>query len=270
MCFCTEALSLEDSLHSAIQFHGFYLKKLSFIHLSLSLVASFVFDKSLNESIRNLVPHIKKLVWRELRPSCVIAGVTINLQHAEESRMIIKIPQLRSTVESLVHAHQLNPNNPLAQPHRVSSISSKLSEYHWQQQPGPVCYACLCKHEKVLLVDPSVQFELLAISQSNPTPISRWDLGEQLPLNLLCACKSSDSFGFLSCYGWNCPVIKTKTPGNICRLWYLKIQNKSTVQLQLILLQSRWWTSWFPEASDNSMFCGQITSRGKTTVLWLP
>lgn len=168
-----------------------YLSYISVFHLWLVLS-----DKSLNESIRNLVPHIKKMVWRELRPSCVIAGVTINLQHAEESRMIIKIPQLQSTVESLVHAHQLNPNNPLAQPHRVSSISSKLSEYHWQQQPGPVCYACLCKHEKVLLVDPSVQFELLAISQPNPTPISRWDLGEQLPLNLLCTCKSSDSLGF--------------------------------------------------------------------------
>lgn len=87
--------------------------------------------------------------------------------------MIINFPQLQSTVESLVHARQLNPNNPLAQPHRVSSTSSKLSEYHRQQQLEPVCYTCLYKHKKVLLVDPSVQFDLLAISQPNPTPISR-------------------------------------------------------------------------------------------------
>lgn len=223
-------------------------------------VTSFELDKSLHESIRNTVPQIKKIE----RAKTQLCGSWSNNQFtACRRRMMIYFPQLQSTVESLVHAHQLNPNNPLAQPHRVSSTSSKLSEYYWEQQPEPVCYTCLYKHKKVLLADPSVQFDLLVISQPDPTPISMWDCGEQLPLNLLCTCKGSDSLCFLSCYEWNCPAIKIKTPGNIHRLWCLKIHYKSTVQLQLILLQSRWWTSWFREASDNSLFCGQIVSRAK-------
>lgn len=53
----------------------------------------FVLDKSLNESIhQEHSATFKKKVWRELRGRYVIAGVTNILQHAQEQRMIIKLP----------------------------------------------------------------------------------------------------------------------------------------------------------------------------------
>lgn len=171
--FCTETLSLEDSLHSVIQFHGFYLKKWSFMDLSLFLVASFVLDKSLHESIRNTVPQIKKfgLEWAKTQLCHTVCDSWSNNQlRACRRRIIINFPQLPSTVESLVHAHQLNPNNPLAQPHRVSSTSPKLSEYPWQQEPEPVCYTCLFKHKKVHVVDPSV-CSLSSLLFPSPIPL---------------------------------------------------------------------------------------------------
>lgn len=105
-----------------------------------------------------------------------------------------------------------------------------------------------------------LQFGYLATPQPNHRLTSGCDLGEKLPLNLLCTCRGSDSLCFLSCCGQNCPVIKNKPPGNIHKLWYLKIWNKSTVQVQLILPQGRWWARWFPETPVNSFFYGLLVS----------
>lgn len=182
------------------------------------------------------MPQIKKIgVERAKTQSC--GSWSDNQFTAYRMRIIINSSQLRSTVESLVmHINWIQvipwPNHteylPLLPGFQNITHSSSQSQFA----------TLVCSKKKVLLVDPSVQFDLLSISQPNPTPISRGDLGKQ-PLNLLCTCKGSYSLCFLSCCEWNCPAIKTKTPENIHRLWYLKIQNKFTVQLHLILLQSR-------------------------------
>lgn len=103
--FSTETLSLEGSLHSVIQFNWFYMKKWSFIDLSLFLVAIFVLDKSWHSSGTQCHRFLENGLERAKTQLChsVCYSWSSNQLTACRRRMIIYFPQLQSTVESLVH-----------------------------------------------------------------------------------------------------------------------------------------------------------------------